>query len=59
MLLPKNSKDVPAIREVLTSVRTQMNSAATAFSDPLKNIFAEITAKFDLVIASLPKAEGV
>ncbi len=58
-LLPKNSKDVAGIRNVFTALRTQMCSAASAFSDPLKAIFKEITDKFDAVLASLPKDEAV
>lgn len=57
MVIPKNSKDVAAIRGMLSAVRTQVNSAATAFSDPLKNIFAELTKKFDSALASLPTSE--
>ncbi len=59
MVIPKNSKDVAAIRNIFTAIRVQMNSAATAFSEPLKNIFAEITTKFDAVLASLPKDEAI
>ena len=57
--IPKNSKDVAGIRNVFTAARTSMCSASSAFSEPLRSIFTEITAKFDAVLASLPKDEAI
>ena len=55
MILPKNSKDVPALRNYLTTLRTQACSAAEGFSAPLKEMASELVKKLDGFIADLPK----
>ena len=39
------AKDLKAVREVFTNIRTQLASAATAFEGPLKVLFDEVTGK--------------
>ena len=58
MLLPKDSKDVPALRTFLTALRTQTCAASDAFSEPLAALAGELTTKLDTFIGDLPKEEA-
>lgn len=58
VVIPKSAKDVKGIRSMMTSIKTQLCSAAEAFSAPLKEMFSEVGKKFEAVIAALPKEDG-
>ena len=57
MILPKTSKDVPALRTFLTTLRTQACSASDGFSAPLKDLAGELVKKLDGFIGELPKED--
>ncbi|MDE2105478.1 MAG: hypothetical protein KGL39_50085 [Patescibacteria group bacterium] len=57
MILPKNSKDVPALRNFLTTLRTQACASSEAFSPSLKEMAGELTKKLDGLISELPKED--
>ncbi|MDE2101795.1 MAG: hypothetical protein KGL39_31400 [Patescibacteria group bacterium] len=58
MILPKNSKDVPALRNFLTTLRAQACASSEAFSPSLKEMAGELTKKLDGLISELPKEDA-
>ena len=57
MILPKNSKDVPALRNFLTTLRTQACSSGEAFTGALKQMRDDLVKKLDSFIEEIPKGD--
>ena len=59
MKIPTDPKDIKAIREFLTSVRTQVCSLADCLSEPLKAHYDSLKKVYDDAIAGLPPTDAV
>jgi hypothetical protein len=57
MILPKNSKDVAALRSFLTTLRTQACSSGEAFTGALKQMRDDLVTKLDAFIDEIPKGD--
>jgi hypothetical protein len=54
MVLPKDSKDLPGVRNFLDGVK-QLCSASSIYEGPIKQMFDDLKAKLEAALAALPK----
>jgi hypothetical protein len=59
MKIPTDLKDVKAIREFLTNIRTQVCGMADFLSEPWKTHFNDLKKHYDDAIAALPPTDAV
>jgi hypothetical protein len=57
MTLPKNSKDLPALRSFLTTLRTQACASGDAFTGALKEMRDDLVKKLDSFINEIPQGD--
>jgi hypothetical protein len=59
MTIPKDAKDIPAIREFLNTVRTQVCSLADLLDEPWKGHFNALKKQYDEALNGLPPSDQV
>jgi len=55
LAIPKDPKDLKGFRDFFTTIRSQACSLAATYEGPLKQVWDDLVAKYDAVLASLPK----
>ena len=57
MIIPKNSKDIAALRTFLTTLRTQACASGDAFTGALKEMRDDLVKKLDSFIGEIPQGD--